>query len=176
MYSIEKHLFQNPHCISRGIDRMSSNPLIIVNLIVIPSLAVSFVNECLTLNVLSPKKCIFVYPSFSTWRKQYVLSHPVGKQSNEICPPFINRIQWWATNWIGQSNIRELFMNFLDESFTDFMFFVVFFISVTFVRRSVTADWRNINHSSSKFNERSSTDYKEQELVYRLTGIFKSAI
>ena len=67
-------------------------------------------------------------------------------------------------------------MNFLDENFTDFMFFVVFFISVALVRGSVTPDWRNINHPISKFDECSSNDYKERELVYRLTGIFKSAI
>jgi hypothetical protein len=56
MCSFEKHLFQNPHGISRGTNRMPNNSLIIVNLIIVPSLPVSFVDEGFTLNVLSPKK------------------------------------------------------------------------------------------------------------------------
>lgn len=106
-----------------------------------------------TLNVLSPKKWILVYPSFSTWRRQYVLSHPVGKQSNEICPPFISRPLKSLTNRISQSDIRESFLKFRYEFFADLMFLVVLFISVTFVRRSISTHGRNIDHSSAEFHK-----------------------
>lgn len=40
--------------------------------------------------VLSPKKWISSKPSSSTCLSAYVLSHPLGKMSKEICPPMEN--------------------------------------------------------------------------------------
>ena len=44
-------------------------------------------NNILTGMVLSPKKCISLNPSFSTYCKQIRLSQPTGNTSKLICPP-----------------------------------------------------------------------------------------
>ena len=56
-----------------------------------------------------------------------------------------------------ETNIRESFLDFLDEFLTDFVFCVIWYKRVTFLGGCITTDWRDIDHSLSKLDKCSST-------------------
>jgi len=56
-----------------------------------------------------------------------------------------------------ETNIRESFLDFLDEFLTDFMFCVIWHERVTFLGGCIATDWRDIDHSLSKLDKCSST-------------------
>jgi len=59
-------------------------------------------------------------------------------------------------------------VDLLDEDFADVVFFVVFFVRITFVGGSITSHRRNIDHSSSEFDECSSVYSINSERDWRV--------
>lgn len=57
------------------------------------------------------------------------------------------------TDGIGEADVGETFTNFFDEDFADVVFFIVLFVRVTLIGRSITSHGRNIDHPSSEFDE-----------------------
>ena len=65
-----------------------------------------------------------------------------------------------ATNGVSQAEVWELFLQGINELFSDFVLLVEDFVVVTLLGGSVSSNRRNIDHTVSELNESASSDWK----------------
>lgn len=81
-------------------------------------------------------------------------------QAVRLIPPLREDIKRnLTTNGKGQVLVSELLLESINEISSNVVFFVVSLEFVSFFSRAVSADWTDINHACSVFNESSSKRY-----------------